>query len=56
MERGSKFRIFEVEGLYYLYGKNKDADQLRSYPAERSRSAPLFSHMQKAGFLMTRLR
>ena len=26
--RGLKFRIFEVEGLYFLCGENKDADQL----------------------------
>ena len=32
--------------------KKKGADQLRG---NRSRSASLFSHMQKAGFLTTRL-
>ena len=26
-----KFRIKEVEGLYYLYSENKGADQLRGY-------------------------
>ena len=26
-----KFRIWQVEGLYYLYSENKGADQLRSY-------------------------
>ena len=29
--RGLKFRILEVEGLYFLCSKNKDADQLRGY-------------------------
>ena len=33
MARGLKFRIQEVEGLYYLCSKNKDADQLRGYHA-----------------------
>ena len=28
MARGLKFRIYEVEGLYFLCGENKDADQL----------------------------
>ena len=27
---GLKFRIWKVEGLYYLCGENKGADQLRS--------------------------
>ena len=31
MVRGLKFRMKEVEGLYYLCGENKGADQLRSY-------------------------
>ena len=31
MARGLKFRIWEIEGLYYLYSENKGADQLRSY-------------------------
>ena len=31
--RGLKFRIKEVEGLYYLCSENKGADQLRSYCA-----------------------
>ena len=31
MARGLKFRIQEVEGLYYLCSENKGADQLRSY-------------------------
>ena len=31
MARGLKFRILEVEGLYYPCSENKDADQLRGY-------------------------
>ena len=34
MDRGLKFRIYEVGGFYYLvrvYSENKGADQLRSY-------------------------
>ena len=31
MARGSKFWIYEVEGLYYPCSENKDADQLRGY-------------------------
>ena len=31
MARGLKFWIKVVEGLYYLYSENKDADQLRGY-------------------------
>ena len=33
MARDLKFRILEVEGVYYLYSENKGADQLRSYCA-----------------------
>ena len=40
-----------MEGLYCLCSKNKGADQLSSYC-----TAPLFSHIQKAGFLITRLK
>ena len=29
--RGLKFRIYVVEGLYYLCSENKGADQLRGY-------------------------
>ena len=29
MARGLQFRIWEVEGLYYLRSENKGADQLR---------------------------
>ena len=31
MARGLKFRIKEVEGLYYPCSENKGADQLREY-------------------------
>ena len=31
MARGLKFRISEVEGLYYPCSENKGADQLRGY-------------------------
>ena len=31
MARALKFRIYEVEGLYYLSSENKGADQLRGY-------------------------
>ena len=31
MDRGLKFRIKEVEGLYYPCSVNKGADQLRGY-------------------------
>ena len=31
MARGLKFRIHEVEGLYYPFSENKGADQLRGY-------------------------
>ena len=31
--RRLKFRIWVVEGVYYPYSENKDADQLRSYCA-----------------------
>ena len=42
MTRGLKFRIYEVEKLYYLCSKYKDANQICSS----------FLHMRKAGFLM----
>ena len=29
MARGLKFRIWKIEGLYYLCSENKGADQLR---------------------------
>ena len=31
MARGLKFRIYEIEGLYYPCSENKGADQLRGY-------------------------
>ena len=31
MVRGLKFRIKDLEGLYYLFRENKGADQLRGY-------------------------
>ena len=31
MVRGLESQIYEVEGLYYLCGENKGADQLRGY-------------------------
>ena len=31
MSRGLKFRIDEIEGLYYLCSENKGADQLRGH-------------------------
>ena len=50
MAIGLKFWIKEEEGSFYLCSENKGADQLRSY--DRA-DLQLFSHMQKAGFLMT---
>ena len=44
MARGLKFQIKKVEGLYHLCSNSKGADQLH-----------VFSRMQKAYFLMTRL-
>ena len=52
MARGLKFWIKEVEGLYYLYSINKDADQLHGYHATDLYSL-LVLHMKKAGFFMT---
>ena len=51
--RSLKFQIFEEERLYYLYSKNKQADQLCSY-----RTADLhlcFCIVHIVGFLMQRL-
>ena len=51
MARGLKFRIEKEEGLYSPCSENKGADQFRGY-----READLrLSHMQKSGFLTTRL-
>ena len=52
MTRGLKFRIYEIQGLYYICSENKAADQLCGY---READLRLFSHMQKADFLTTRL-
>ena len=51
MARNLKFRIEEVEGLYYLFSENKGVDQLLSYHAVDL--SPHFSHMH-TGFFMTR--
>ena len=40
MARGLKFRIYVEEGLYYPYGENKGADQLRDH-REGDREADL---------------
>ena len=53
MARGSKFRILEVEGLYYPCSENKGADQLCGYRTTDLRLC--FWHMQKSGFLTSRL-
>ena len=53
MVRDLKFRIYEVEGLYYPCSENKCADQLRG-----CREADLrlcFRICKKSGFLITRL-
>ena len=56
IDRGLKFWIKEEDGLYYLCSENKVADQLRrTLLLLRSSSVPLFSHMQNADFLITRL-
>ena len=44
MARGLKFLMWEVEGLYYLCGENKGADQLHSYCAA---DMHLFFHICK---------
>ena len=51
--RGLKFQIWEIEGLNYLCREKKGSDQLNGYCA--AGQSLLFSHMQKAGFLMTGL-
>ena len=53
MARGLKFRIQEVEGLYYLCSENKGADKLRSHCAADLRLR--FRICTKQVFLMTRL-
>ena len=49
MDRGLKFRIKEVEELYYWCSENKGADQLREADLR------LCLLMQKAGFLTKQL-
>ena len=49
MATGLKFRIKEVEGLYYLCSEIKEADKLRVYSTATLR---LFLHMEKASFPM----
>ena len=49
MDRGLKFRISEVEGLYYLCSENKNADQLCGYRAADLRLC--FRICKKQGFL-----
>ena len=54
MARGLKFRIKEVDGLYYLCNGSKSADQLRSNRTADQRLCFLayaksrFSHLDKA--------
>ena len=50
MATGLRFRIKEVKALFCQSSKNKSTDQLWDY------STALFSHMQKSGFLMKRLK
>ena len=42
-----------MEGLHYLFSENKGTDQLGG--SGRADRRLCFLHMQKAGFLMTRL-
>ena len=51
MARGLKFRIYEVEELYFPSSENKGADQLRGYREADLRLS--FRILQKAGFLIT---
>ena len=52
MDRGLKFRIKEVEGLYYPYCENKGTDQLNGF---RRAALRLCFHICKKSVLMTRL-
>ena len=52
MVRGLKFGILEEEGLYYLCSENK---VLVSCAVTAQLFYAFFLHMQKAGFLITRL-
>ena len=51
---GLKFRILEVEGLYYLCSENKGADQLCGYCAANLHLC--FRICKNTGFLMTQLK
>ena len=53
MTRGLKFRIKVVEGLYYPYTENEDADQLHSYCA--ADLCLCFRIYKKLFFFITRL-
>ena len=53
MARDLKFRIKKEEGLYYLFSKNKGADQLRGYREADLRLC--FRILQNVGFHVTRL-
>ena len=55
MVRGLKFQILEEEGLHYLCCKNEGTDQLHIYHAADLRLCFPWTHIHKAGFLMTRL-
>ena len=50
MSRGLKFRIKEVEELYFLCSENKDVDQLRGGHEANLRLRLAYMHI--AGFLM----
>ena len=60
MARGLKFRIYEVEGLYFLCSENKAADQLLGYREANLRlyfricKNPVFSSRDSLG-LITRI-
>ena len=54
MARGLTFLIQKVEVLYYPGSENKGADQLRGF-REAELRLYMFLHIQKSGFLMTRL-
>ena len=45
MASGLKFRIYEVEGLYYLCSKNKGADQLRGFAYTKIRFSYDTAHL-----------
>ena len=57
--RGLKFRILEVEGLYYPSSKNKGTDSFRADQLRGYRDADLRLYFRickkKNSFLMTRL-